>query len=371
MKNFFKKAFKSIAIDMGIVLVVIAGIVIFILIAPDQALADSYTPLQSVPGLTSSGAANDLGTYISNLYNFSIAFGAALAVLMLVIAGFQYASTDNFGKKTAGRDRMTGALLGLGLLLTSFLLLSTINKDLIDTNINIQTATSTASLSGLEVVEYTNTRYCVNRVSQGNNYFERETGQCFNSMEECIEGKSGPNTACRAKESTYTITGNSCEDCSVVPSSMIAPAGPGVDGRQSCYGQRDGAQCTMSSQIAENVIGMHEELLGNGIRGYVTEGFPPTRPHVNGSRSCHANGTCIDYDVVNAGPNEIAAVIQTAKKNGLRAVFETPNERLANDFETQYPDLSGSIKVLPRGDNAGQITGDHFSVYNAAGATSF
>jgi len=153
MKNFFKKAFKSIAIDMGIVLVVIAGIAIFIFVAPDQALADSYTPLTTVPGLTAEGVSQeaDLGTYISDLYNFSIAIGAALAVLMLVIAGFQYASTDNFGNKTAGRDRMTGALLGLGLLLTSFLLLSTINSDLIDTAVNIETAESELDLEGISV----------------------------------------------------------------------------------------------------------------------------------------------------------------------------------------------------------------------------
>jgi len=94
---------------------------------------DKYVPLAPLPGTTYDGTGNtDLQKYLPGAFNLLIGLSLVLAVLMIIFGGVQYMSTDAvFGKKE-GKERITAALLGLLIVLGAFLLLQTIDTNLVN-----------------------------------------------------------------------------------------------------------------------------------------------------------------------------------------------------------------------------------------------
>ncbi|MEI7777175.1 MAG: pilin [bacterium] len=104
------------------------------------AYATTYTPLAQVPVLGTSinvGGATDLGNYLQKIFAIGIGVAAGLAVIMIVVGGIEYMSTDAIGGKEEGKDRITSALWGLLLALTSWLILNTINPALLNMNLKV------------------------------------------------------------------------------------------------------------------------------------------------------------------------------------------------------------------------------------------
>lgn len=77
------------------------------------------------------GSSFDFGDYVNGIFMFAIGLAGVLAVIMIVIGGIQYMSTDNFSEKAEGRGRIWNAVLGLVLLLGSYMLLNTLNPNLV------------------------------------------------------------------------------------------------------------------------------------------------------------------------------------------------------------------------------------------------
>lgn len=117
-------------------------IVAFVALSPTLAMAQ-YTPLAPLPcvpgnGVTCPGGAgntvNDIEfeTYVQYAFNLIIAIAAAAAIFMIVVGGFQYMTTDSWSGKSAGLDKARNAVYGLILVLTSFILLRTIDPRLVN-----------------------------------------------------------------------------------------------------------------------------------------------------------------------------------------------------------------------------------------------
>ncbi|TSC66952.1 MAG: Uncharacterized protein G01um101472_582 [Parcubacteria group bacterium Gr01-1014_72] len=83
-----------------------------------------------------SESKTNLCLYLRGAFRLAIAIAGALAVLMIVMGGIQYMSTDAIGGKTEGRGRIQNAIGGLILALASYLLLYTINPNLVELNLN-------------------------------------------------------------------------------------------------------------------------------------------------------------------------------------------------------------------------------------------
>ena len=73
-----------------------------------------------------------LADYISGLFRYAIPVAAVLAVVMMMIGGLQWlTSAGDSGKVGAAKKRITGAAVGLALILGSYLLLYTVNPELV------------------------------------------------------------------------------------------------------------------------------------------------------------------------------------------------------------------------------------------------
>ena len=73
-----------------------------------------------------------LADYISGLFRYAIPVAAILAVVMMMVGGLQWlTSAGDSGRVGAAKKRIVGAAIGLALLLGSYLLLYTINPELV------------------------------------------------------------------------------------------------------------------------------------------------------------------------------------------------------------------------------------------------
>jgi len=77
-----------------------------------------------------------LCSLLNSWFRIGIALAGMLAVVMIVLGGFQYATTDSLFDKEEGKGKIQNALWGLLLALTTWLIVSTINPALANCTIN-------------------------------------------------------------------------------------------------------------------------------------------------------------------------------------------------------------------------------------------
>jgi hypothetical protein len=154
-----------------------------------------------------------------------------------------------------------------------------------------------------------------------------------------------PNTnAVGAPEGTGQHVSGACNDCVTlrVPVKVNACAG---------------SVCTVNSDLGAKLTSLNRQF-----PLVVTEAYPPTVQHQN---ACHNSGTCVDVQRVT--DNRIYEFVDKANQVGLKAVYEVTSESRKNTLITAScgtnaacrTALGERIAVLP-----GQITAEHFSVYN-------
>ncbi|MCU0660123.1 MAG: NlpC/P60 family protein [Candidatus Pacebacteria bacterium] len=102
-------------------------------------LADGKDPqcyflLAPLPGLSTINTTQGLPAYLKVLYRLAIGIAGVIAVVIIVWAGIEYMMSDVVFKKDDAKQRIWNALGGLVLLIGSFVLLNTINPDLLNLN---------------------------------------------------------------------------------------------------------------------------------------------------------------------------------------------------------------------------------------------
>ncbi|MCR4283989.1 MAG: pilin [Parcubacteria group bacterium] len=108
-----------------------------ILMSPVSAFA--YELLEPLPGLNETDVT--LSSYLSWLFPFALTVTAVLAVVMIVIGGLQLAGGGSEGLKTAGKKRIESAIYGLLLAVSAYLILYTINPNLVNMSLGIDPIT--------------------------------------------------------------------------------------------------------------------------------------------------------------------------------------------------------------------------------------
>ncbi|MDP3784566.1 MAG: pilin [bacterium] len=109
----------------------------------------TITPSAPAPSAAGSGDAKDFLSYARFLYPFMLSVAAILAVFMIVFAGIQMmAAVGNPGMIESAKKRIWAAIGGLLLAVGSFLILRTINPDLIKLQLNVPGVTITGQTTG-------------------------------------------------------------------------------------------------------------------------------------------------------------------------------------------------------------------------------
>src|SRR3989344_3112825 len=105
------------------IITIFALVALFTILSVNVALAATgYIELAPLPGTQTSmcpspdggaqvpcvgvGGTNTLGRYINSLYKLAVAGASVLAVLMILIGGFTYVSTDAIGNKEEGKSQI-------------------------------------------------------------------------------------------------------------------------------------------------------------------------------------------------------------------------------------------------------------------------
>lgn len=86
-------------------------------------------------------ATTPISGYVNIMFKIIIGVVGVLAVVMLVLGGVQYMSTDAISGKESGKETIQHALGGLVLALGAFIILNTINPDILSLNIGIEPVT--------------------------------------------------------------------------------------------------------------------------------------------------------------------------------------------------------------------------------------
>ncbi len=79
---------------------------------------------------------NDLGKYLGQVFDYGIAIAVVLALIMIIYGGIIKMTTDSWEKADTAKTIIENALYGLGMALISWILLYTINPELVDFKYN-------------------------------------------------------------------------------------------------------------------------------------------------------------------------------------------------------------------------------------------
>lgn len=106
------------------------------LITKAYAAAIKYEPLEGkvFEGFSPGNAdkADQLGVFLAQAFQFGLAIAAALAVIMIVWGGVEVMLSESLFKKEDGKKKVWDAVWGLLLALVSWLILYTINPDILN-----------------------------------------------------------------------------------------------------------------------------------------------------------------------------------------------------------------------------------------------
>ncbi len=168
--------------------------------APTAVNSLVYKPLEPLPGISNveNGSPANFSVLIGGLFKLLLGLGAMLAVVTIVFYGISYMTSAVVSVKSEARNRMAAALTGLLILLGAYLILYTINPNLLSFNLNLNYFSSpqTTSSSG-----NTNSLISVSGVGGVPN-----TTACTNGG-----GRTAP--ACQSGDKCSTITNDNSVVC--------------------------------------------------------------------------------------------------------------------------------------------------------------
>jgi len=96
-------------------------------------ITDPNDPNKTIPDPACS--INIIG-YIPKVFTLAIGVAGALAVIMIMIGGIEYITSDTIGGKSDGKQRITNAVIGLLLAIGAYIILYTINKNALEFDLN-------------------------------------------------------------------------------------------------------------------------------------------------------------------------------------------------------------------------------------------
>jgi len=107
-------------------------------VAPSSATS-GYVPLAPLPGMPANydtSQTSSLGVYLNLMIQIFIGICAVLAVIMIVMGGIEYMTSELISNKEHAKEKIRGAIFGLLLALGAYLILYMINPNLLKTDLS-------------------------------------------------------------------------------------------------------------------------------------------------------------------------------------------------------------------------------------------
>jgi hypothetical protein len=135
MKLIQKKKSFCLVMIFFILVMFVAPLVTFGIAPPNPEEENTtYHPLVDLPFIDKGDSS--LKGYLEGIFKLLLSLSILFAVIMVTLGGVLYMTTDAIGGKAEGKDMIRRALLGLLLALVSWIILNTINPDLLTLDIS-------------------------------------------------------------------------------------------------------------------------------------------------------------------------------------------------------------------------------------------
>jgi len=330
-------------------------------------LLTSPVSAQDIVGSSGCVGVDCSACHLVNMANGIIVWIIGFLVLMfavlMVVAGFGLVTSGgNPSAKTAAKDKFVNALIGLLIVLSAWLLIDTIIRGLVSDDGYLSgsvsgrffwsevqcTPPSEVRAGDRNTIALAELRRTCS--SPGSASYEELTALgCVTN--ECTT--QGCLTSC-----TNVVNYNGVNMCVSGPNNLqvTGPAPTGCSGGTCApltIPCSNSNSCSISPDLVDRLTAFHAAAGVSGAR--VTEAMPPTRNHRAG---CHQNGTCVDYSKAGGmTPTEVQAVINAARANNLRPVYEVQTNA-QRDQLVRGGVSSSDILVLGT-----HISAPHFSIY--------
>lgn len=120
-------------------LIIVSCLLPVAVFAQESFAPTEYELLVPLPGIetTEGSGKTTAAAYIPGLFALIIGIAGVLAVIKIIFGGIQYMSTDAFTGKSEAKATIQNALWGLLLAVSAWLILNTINPDLVNFDLNI------------------------------------------------------------------------------------------------------------------------------------------------------------------------------------------------------------------------------------------
>ncbi len=241
------------------ILLLIAVLVAASLSLSHPVLADAqyqYTPLATVP-IGNTGAAGNLTTagtqvtpssYIQNLYVFAFSIATVIAVGSGVWAGVQWMfGGDSPSRISNAKKRLEGVGWGFGLLLCSYLILYTINPQLVTFNLNLGTINNAVIAGDLAAEQTSESSAATQAITAQINSqsLQQQVTSLQTQIDTCtaMQGNSSTNSAAN-------LSANGCDSAGMATlNSSLATAQTAYTQSQNAAAQAVAAQ-TAAAQTA-------------------------------------------------------------------------------------------------------------------------
>jgi|GEM_PF-2047481 len=320
----------------------LVSIVTFTVFFPGIAQALAYDFLAPLPGFGST----DLIAYLISMVKFLIGIAGVLAVIRLVVCGFELLASAVASKREHAKDCLLKVVLGLLLILSAYVLLESINPELNKPKLDLPETGQVEGVPGVRTPP-TNPGW----------YFSNKAGKTGNEVySTSYKDKATCDAAYSAKQAEPATMIKACYQ-------VVAPAAgcptcvslaPDINAKPVGQGCLSPGPCQIGAEMKGKLVALRAAIGGTW---WVTESYPPTRKHKD---PCHEAGTCVDADYMDnrTGAADIINFLNAAKASGLRAVYEV-------DSAAEYSALlKAGVPATSLWNGSGWINGDHFSVYN-------
>jgi hypothetical protein len=290
-----------------------------------------------------------LGDYLNQIFQIALGILMVLAVIMIVVGGVQYMTSEAIFQKTEAKDTITKAVAGLILGLGIFVILNTINPRLLEIDFGegidiarINTVVDPAAVDGngssTSVSNVPATNICNNRKDRG--YWLGQNSYKLTQI----------------AETANNLTLGSLEATGVnFKTNVNSPKGTSI---------KKQAEEGFSQRVKTMIASLNDQ----NITTRITEAFGPS--FLGHGSPCHYLGSCIDLatgtDAASAtySVDDVEKIIRTADQSGLTAQFEFSNAQSLSAYQDMQKELGnrGIDRCMVK-----YVTGAtnwHFSIYD-------